>query len=203
VSSSQQLAMRTPRTSLSGNQRLSRLEDGLDGGVDSAAMDDSRLHRLLDRQDVIDSILRYASGIDMRNWALYRECFTDELEVDFTSWGGGTPLTVSADQWVANVRSTLSGFEGTQHTLTNFVVDVDGDNAHAVVYMSAQHFLPNDKGDSTLLIGGYYTHDLVRTPTDWKIRKARLTVTWTVGNRHIFELARERVAEGKEGAHRT
>ena len=166
-------------------------------------MDDSRIQDLLDRQDVIDSILRYASGIDMRNWSLYRECFTDELEVDFTSWGGGTPLKLGADQWVANVRSTLSGFEGTQHTLTNFVVDVDGDDAHAVVYMSAQHFLPNDKGDSSLLIGGYYTHDLVRTPTDWKIRKARLTVTWTVGNRHIFELARQRVADGKEGAQRT
>ena len=165
-------------------------------------MDDSRLQRLLDKQEIIDSILRYASGIDMRDWALYRSAFADELEVDFTSWGGGTPLKLTADQWVANVRSTLAGFDGTQHTLTNFVVDVRGDEATAVVHMSAQHFLPNDKGDSTLLIGGYYTHDLVRTPTDWKIRRARLTVTWTTGNRQIFEIARQRVADGNEGAKR-
>lgn len=164
---------------------------------------DARLAAHLDKQDIIDSILRYATGIDMRNWALYRQCFTDELEVDFTSWSGGTPRTLSADDWVAGVRSTLAGFEGTQHTLTNFVIDLRGDEATAVVYMSAQHNLPNNQGDNTLLIGGYYTHDLVRTPVDWKIRKARLTVTWTEGNRHIFELARQRVAEGKDGAQRT
>jgi 3-phenylpropionate/cinnamic acid dioxygenase small subunit len=164
---------------------------------------DARLAAHLDRQDIIDSILRYASGIDMRNWALYRQCFTDEVEVDFTSWSGGTPRKLSADDWVAGVRSTLSGFDATQHTLTNFVIDLRGDEATAVVYMSAQHYLPNSMGDSTLLIGGYYTHELIRAATDWKIRKARLTVTWTVGNRHVFELARQRVAEGREGAQRT
>jgi len=164
---------------------------------------DARLAAHLDRQDIIDSILRYASGIDMRNWALYRQCFTDEVEVDFTSWSGGTPRKLSADDWVAGVRSTLAGFDATQHTLTNFVIDLRGDEATAVVYMSAQHYLPNSMGDSTLLIGGYYTHELVRAATDWKIRKARLTVTWTVGNRHVFELARQRVAEGREEAQRT
>ena len=166
-------------------------------------MDEQRLNTILDKQDITESILRYASGIDMRDWALYRECFTDELEVDFSAWNGGAPSTVSADQWVAGVRATLSGFEATQHTLTNFVIDVRGDEATAVVHMSAQHYLPNDKGDSTLLIGGYYTHELVRAATDWKIRKARLTVTWTTGNRHVFSLARARVADGHEGERRS
>ena len=164
---------------------------------------DERLQRHLDEQDVIRSIQRYASGVDMRDWALYRSAFTDELEVDFSSWSGGAPMTLPADQWVQNVRSVLSGFEATQHTLTNFVVDVSGETAHAVVYMQAQHFLPNTKGDSTLTLGGYYTHELVlAAPGDWKIRKARLTVTWTVGNRHIFDLARERFANGFEGPQR-
>ena len=69
--------------------------------------------------------------------------------------------------------------------------------------MQAQHYLPNSKGDSTLTIGGYYTHELVCQHEDWKIPKARLTVTWTTGNRHIFEIARQRVAEGAEGAKRS
>ncbi|MFN0093656.1 MAG: nuclear transport factor 2 family protein [Dehalococcoidia bacterium] len=159
---------------------------------------DARLALHLDKQDIIDSILRYASGIDMRDWELYRSAFTDEVEVDFTSWGGGEVRRLSGDAWVAGVRSTLAGFDGTQHTLTNFVVEVRGDEATAVVYMSAQHYLPNDKGDSTLTIGGYYTHELVRCPSDWKIRRAKLTVTWTTGNRHIFELARARTAAGNE-----
>ena len=165
-------------------------------------MNDQAIQALLDRQSVIDSILRYASGIDMRDWELYRQVFTDEMEVDFTSWSGGSPRKLSADDWVKGV-SGLAGFQATQHTLTNFVVNVRGDEATAVVYVQAQHYLPNDKGDSTLTIGGYYTHELVRFPTDWKIRKARLTVTWTTGNRHIFELARERVAAGIIGQRRS
>jgi hypothetical protein len=161
-----------------------------------------RLRDLLDKQDITEAILRYATGIDMRDWELYRQAFTDEVEVDFSSWSGGGLQRMSADQWVAGVRSTLAGFAGTQHTLTNFVITLRGDEATAVVYMSAQHYLPNDKGDSTLLIGGYYTHELVRTATDWKIRMARLTVTWTTGNRHVFDLARQRMKDGLEGAKR-
>ena len=166
-------------------------------------MDEARLQKMLDKQEIQESILRYASGVDMRDWELYRQCFSDEVEVDFTSWSGGEPSKMPADQWVAAVRSTLSGFESTQHTLTNFVIDLRGDEATAVLHMSAQHYLPNAGGDSTLLLGGYYTHELVRAATDWKIRKARLTVTWTTGNRHIFALARQRVVDGLAGAKRT
>ena len=164
---------------------------------------DARLQNALDERDVIRAILRYPTGVDMRDWSLYRQAFTDEVEVDFSSWNGGGPSKMTADQWVAGVRSTLAGFEATQHTLTNFVVDVDGDSARTVVYMQAQHYLPNTKGDATLTLGGYYNHEMVRTATDWKIRKVRLTVTWTTGNRSIFELARQRVADGLEGPTRT
>ncbi len=165
-------------------------------------MDDPRLQRMLDKQEIQESILRYASGVDMRDWELYRQCFTDPVEVDFSSWNGGEPSIIPAEQWVAAVKSTLSGFEATEHTLTNFVIDVRGDEATAVLHVSAQHYLPNNQGDSTLLLGGYYTHELVRAATDWKIRKARLTVTWTTGNRHIFALARKRVEDGLAGPKR-
>ena len=157
-------------------------------------MSDDALQMLLDHQAISDTVIRYATGIDMRDWDAYRSCFTDEVDIDFTSFGGGEPQTMRADQWVAGVRAGLSGFKATQHISTNHVITLDGDDATCVSYMQAQHYLPNDKGDSSLTLGGYYTNSLVRTGSGWRIRRCHLTVTWTTGNRHVFELARERYA---------
>ena len=34
------------------------------------------------RQDVADVLVRYATGIDRRDWALFRACFTEDCDVD-------------------------------------------------------------------------------------------------------------------------
>jgi hypothetical protein len=40
------------------------------------------------RQDVADVLVRYATGIDRRDWALLRSCFTDDCEADYGEIGG-------------------------------------------------------------------------------------------------------------------
>jgi hypothetical protein len=161
-------------------------------------MERANLQLMLDRAEISDVQLRYATGLDTRNWALFRSCFTDEIEVDFTSVFGGEPRKVSADRWAESARRTLSGLAATQHMITNHVITVDGDQALCVAYVQAQHYLPNDQGDSTQTMGGYYTNRLVRTAQGWKIRACQLTLTWTTGNWHIFTLASKRFAKTNE-----
>ncbi len=156
-------------------------------------MEDARLKLLLDRSEISDVQLRYATGLDFRDWTAFRSCFADEVEVDFTSLFPGPPRTVSADRWTESARRTVSGLAATQHMITNHVITVDGDRALCVAYVQAQHYLPNDKGDSTQTMGGYYTNQFVRTSAGWKISACKLTLTWTTGNWHIFALARERL----------
>lgn len=159
-------------------------------------MDEAAVKLMLDERAISRTVIQYATGVDTRNWALYRACFTDEVEIDFSSWDPALKATMRADDWVAAVRPGLSGFAATQHISTNHVISVDGDQATCVSYMQAQHYLPNDQGDNTLTLGGYYTNNLVRSGDGWKIRKCKLTVSWTTGNRHIFELASKRAAQG-------
>ena len=64
--------------------------------------------------------------------------------------------------------------------------------------MYAQHYLPNDQGDNYLWLGGHYTNQVVRTAEGWKFSRVHLAVTWTTGNRHVFELSRERWASMQE-----
>ena len=163
-------------------------------------MENAKLQLLLDRAEISDVQLRYATGLDSRDWPLFRSCFTDEIETDFTSVFGGEPRKVSADRWTEAARRSLSGLAATQHMITNHVITLNGDEATCVAYVQARHHLPNDTGGSDQVMYGYYTNRFVRTGQGWKIRSCKLTVTWMEGNMHIFKLARDRLdeAEGRK-----
>lgn len=159
--------------------------------------ENARLQLLLDRAEISDVQLRYATGLDSRDWKLFRSCFTDEIETDFTSVFGGAARKVSADRWTDAARRSLSGLAATQHMITNHVITVAGDEATCIAYVQARHFLPNDSGDSMQTMFGYYTNRFVRTSAGWKIRACKLTLWWQTGNRHIFTLATARLKEAE------
>ena len=46
------------------------------------------LETLLERAAISDVVNAYATGVDTRDWALYRSVFADEIAIDFTSWSG-------------------------------------------------------------------------------------------------------------------
>ncbi len=145
---------------------------------------------LLDRQAVSDVVIQYATGIDLRRWDVYRDCFTDPVEIDFSSFSGTPAATMPADEWVHRVRSLQDGWDGTQHISSNHVVTLDGDAATCRSYMQAQHVY---EGENTTL-GGWYTNELVRTPEGWRIRRCQLDVTWRQGDPGLYAKAAARAA---------
>lgn len=147
---------------------------------------------LIDRANITDHVLKYATGIDRHQWALYRSIFADEITLDFSSWSGDPASKTPADDWVAGVRATLEPFDATQHVLTNFVINLDGDSATCTCYMAAHHHLVVDGDRQMHSIGGYYIHELERAGDGWLIHKTNLNVTWEMGDRGLFELAAKR-----------
>jgi hypothetical protein len=135
-------------------------------------MSAAQLQALIDRNDIIDTMSRYASGIDRRDAALYRSCFTDDLEVD-VSGNGFEQMT--ADAWVARALQLVGTFQTTQHIITNHTLAITGDEASCAAYLQAQHWNP----ENFLLVGGHYDDKLVRTPDGWRICRLQLTITWT------------------------
>ena len=65
---------------------------------------------LTDRMEVSRTLYGYAHGVDRRDWAGFRDCFCDEVEIDLSSYNGQPPVTMGLDDWVESVRSGLSGF---------------------------------------------------------------------------------------------
>ena len=139
-------------------------------------MDQEKLQLLIDRMEITDTSLRYASGVDQRDRDLYRSCFTDEIEVDMSSMGMGEPMNMPADDWVSQALMLVGMYQSTQHIITNHVITIEGDEATCVAYVQAQHYNP----DNMMTVGGFYTNRLLRTPEGWKIMKLKLTSTWTV-----------------------
>ena len=156
------------------------------------------MNEVADRLDVAETVYRYAVGIDTRNWALYRSIFAPEVTIDFSSYSGRDAATMPAEQWLAAVRPQFMGLAATQHSMTNPMVVVSGDQATCTMYMQAHHVYQPDDPTSWFTIGGYYTDTLVRSPegpAGWLITGVTLTVLWRRGDPAIMVQARQHGSE--------
>ncbi|HEV8713982.1 MAG TPA: nuclear transport factor 2 family protein [Candidatus Binatia bacterium] len=144
--------------------------------------DQEKLQLLLDRMEITELVQCYATGVDSRDWKLFRSIFTDEIEVwlGSASVGQAALRKVNADKFTERASRIIGRFAVTQHLLSNHRIEVKDDEATCVVYMQARHFPRQEEASQAVWdIGGYYTHHLARTAAGWKIAKYTLTVTWT------------------------
>ena len=81
-------------------------------------VDETRLRQLSDRAEISDVQLRYATGVDTRNWELLRTCFTDDLEADFSSGFGLPVVRLKADEWIESIAPVMGALKATQHVIT-------------------------------------------------------------------------------------
>ncbi|WP_319422626.1 nuclear transport factor 2 family protein [Pleurocapsa sp. FMAR1] len=153
-------------------------------------MNNTHFQQLIDESNIINLINRFYFSVDMRDYEIMRNCLTDRIEFDYTALFG-TQMPPTADELVENVRLNHQGLRGIQHITTNHLVILEEDKAKCRVNFQAQHFLPNDRGNSLWTLGGRYFYSLVRTRKAWKIYGCTVHVTWTDGNLQIFDLAHE------------
>jgi hypothetical protein len=148
----------------------------------SVAMTDSeKLQTLMDREQIRETVFRYPLSVDSRDWKVFRSIFTDEIDVLLTvaSRAEHPRQTVSADKFTQSVDRIISSFQVTQHFLTDYRIEVKGDDATCLCYMQARHFPLKDRASEAIWdIGGYYTYHLKRIGDGWKIPKYTLIITW-------------------------
>jgi len=135
-----------------------------------------------DKQAIIETVYRYALGLDTRDWELYRSLFTERIFVDFSSYSGQPGERVGADEWVARLQPLFSGLAATQHSMTNPLVSFDDRGAECRMYMQAEHIHDPGDPDSWYTIGGFYTDHLVRPGERWLIDSVTLSIFWRRGD---------------------
>jgi len=145
-----------------------------------------------DFQSICDLRYAYATGVDTRDWTLYRSIFCDRVAIDFSSYNQRPASVMSAEAWVDGVKPLFHGLAATQHSMTNPRVVVDGNRATLTMYMQAEHILDHEDPTSWFTIGGYYTDEVRRTGGRWRIAGVTLTVYWRRGRPDIMPVAAER-----------
>jgi len=80
---------------------------------------ESRVRQLEDRVQISEQVIKYAMGVDRRDWAMFAGCFTDPVYADFS--GGGIPgatvprgfVAILAPGVSASAASALPGADET------------------------------------------------------------------------------------------
>jgi hypothetical protein len=119
-------------------------------------------------RDITAVLLRYATGIDQRDWRLFASCFTAGMEADYGcigKWHG-------RDAFVSFMQDGHLKVGPTMHRMTNIVVIVAEDRATATSYVDAL-LLPAQAGGSVRQAHGRYEDELVRVEGQWKISSRR------------------------------
>jgi hypothetical protein len=141
---------------------------------------EARLRRLEDRVLISERVVTYGRAVDLRDWALFGECFTDPVHADY-SQNGLPAAEFVRDDLVEIVRSAVSGYTATQHLSANHVVVFDAhdsDRARCSSAMYAQHHSTDGDGHELLILRGWYDNHLLRVADEWKIERLAQHVSW-------------------------
>lgn len=122
-----------------------------------------------DQLDIVDVLVRYATGIDRRDWPLFRTVFTDECVLDYGeigAWNGVDAVTEFMDQSHAMAGHTM-------HRLSNHAIAVEADTATGRTYVDA--LIMAQDNTSGVNAVGFYDDELVRTADGWRIARRKFT----------------------------
>jgi len=134
-----------------------------------------------DRAEVIDTVNRYATALDSRDWALLDEVFTPDAVGDF-----GAGVLNGREALRDLMKRMLGGSGPSQHLLGNHRVELDGDRARCVCQVRAFSAGTGSAASRHYELLGEYRDQLVRTPDGWRIARREMTVRHEIGTRDVL-----------------
>jgi 3-phenylpropionate/cinnamic acid dioxygenase small subunit len=125
-----------------------------------------------DREQITDVFIRYATGIDTKDWPLFRTCFTDDVHADYGDIGVWNDVDALTEFMTTSHETMFS----TKHMMSNFAIDVDGDVACATSYVHVVLVLTREP-QTWIDAVGHYVDKLVRAGDGWKICERTFSMT--------------------------
>jgi len=136
-------------------------------GADKAA----RLEQLLDRQDILDCLIRFSRGMDRFDRELFLSAFHPDAVIAAGPFVGG-PMDLY--DWASRLHE--QGQAATHHNLLNHTCDIDGDGAHTETYYL---FVGRNRDETNWIAGGRYIDRLERRQGAWKIALRTNAIEWS------------------------
>ncbi len=118
---------------------------------------------------------------DHFDWVAWAACFTADAEFDFSSEFG----TMRGREQIHDIcKSNMDHvYEAMQHVMVNLDFDITGtDTAHGRGNLIFTAIPDRTRPEQNFQSGGRYQWEFARTPTGWRIAKAKLEFIWTRGD---------------------
>jgi len=130
-----------------------------------------KLQYLLDRQEILDCIYRYARALDRHDDALLASVFHEDAIDNHGRWVGGREEFV---QW-AN-HEVHSKLDAHMHHITTHTCEIDGAVAHTESYVMFVHRYRD--GTTVHVGGGRYIDRFEKRADEWRIALRRLVMDY-------------------------
>ena len=131
------------------------------------------LRDIQDRIEITDVLYRYASTIDKFDLEGLRGTLADDL---IARYGNAEPV-IGGDAVAAWIAEAIAPVIWQHHLLSVYHVEVDGEDAQALIYHSS-HQVFEDEPESAKVLVGRYHNELRREADGWKISKLVLELLW-------------------------
>lgn len=119
---------------------------------------------------------KYCRTLDTKDWDSYRECFTEDFELDTRPSGGN--LVQGREAAIAMTRGAV-GEAITAHQVHSPEIKLNGDTADVIWAMQDRVVWPAERanalGHASLTGFGHYHERYVRKDGQWRIAKLKLT----------------------------
>jgi ketosteroid isomerase-like protein len=138
---------------------------------------DAELQALVDHGRIVDTLSRYASSIDGKDFVGLRAVFTDDATARYgdRDWMTGADAIVG---WIAGYAEQ----QAWQHhhvSVYHVELDVDGDGEVArTVTSHLCHQAPLADPQQVTVMMGQYHDELRRDGDGWRIARREMTVSW-------------------------
>lgn len=131
----------------------------------------AKFEHLVDRQDILDCLIRFSRGMDRFDRELFLSAFHSDAVIAAGEFVGGPDRLYA---WAADLHH--HGQSATHHNLLNHSCDIDGDTAHTETYYL---FVGRNHDDTNWIAGGRYIDKLERRNGEWKIALRTNAIEWS------------------------
>lgn len=146
----------------------------------------STLEQLLLEHALAQTLIRYATACDTRNWDLLQQVFAP----DCTTVYGGRYLCEGVAKVRRMISTHLDGCGHTQHLLGNLEVDIDDPaRPRSRIQVRAVHQGLGPRSHLRYDAIGFYEDEWMQLPAGWRIQKRSMTMLLEIGDRSVLQPA--------------
>jgi SnoaL-like domain len=132
---------------------------------------DARIQRLLDRQDILDCLIRFSRGTDRFDREVFLSAFHPNAVIAAGDFIGGPQ---SLYVWATDLHG--QGQFATHHNLLNHTCEIDGHTAHTETYYL---FVARNRDETNWLAGGRYFDRFENRDGAWRIAVRTTVIEWS------------------------